>query len=93
MSQTRLISGSALVLFAATLLFTPPLTAKAQAPGPNQTEWENEALKLRRAAWRPTESYQPATGTNAKPLTEQIASEAKTAHVACGVITRGFTAR
>jgi hypothetical protein len=48
MSQTsKLISGSALVLFAATLLFTLPLTAKAQAPGPNQTEWENEALKLR----------------------------------------------
>lgn len=48
MSQTsRLISGSALVLFAATLLFKLPLTAKAQAPGPNQTEWENEALKLR----------------------------------------------
>jgi hypothetical protein len=48
MSQTsRLISGSALVLVAATLLFTLPLTAKAQAPGPNQTEWENEALKLR----------------------------------------------
>jgi hypothetical protein len=48
MSQTsRLISGSALVLFAATLLFTLPLTAIAQAPGPNQTEWENESLKLR----------------------------------------------
>jgi hypothetical protein len=48
MSPTsKFISGSALVLFAATLLFTLPLTAKAQAPGPNQTEWENEALKLR----------------------------------------------
>jgi hypothetical protein len=48
MSQTsKLILGSALVLFAATLLFTLPLAAIAQAPGPNQTEWENEALKLR----------------------------------------------
>lgn len=48
MSQTsKLISGSALVLFAATLLFRLPLTAIAQAAGPNQTEWENEALKLR----------------------------------------------
>jgi hypothetical protein len=48
MSQTpKLTPGSALILFAATLLFTLPLIAKAQAPGPNQTEWENEALNLR----------------------------------------------
>ena len=41
----------------------------------------NEALKLRRAALRPTESHQPATGKKAKPLTEQIASEAIAAHL------------
>jgi len=49
MSQTpKLISGSTLVLFAATLLFMLPLAAAAQAPGPNQTEWDNESpLNLR----------------------------------------------
>ncbi len=41
----------------------------------------NEALKLRRTALRPTEFHQPATGKKAKPLTEQIASEAIAAHL------------
>lgn len=36
----------------------------------------NKALKLRRAALRPVELHQPATGKKAKPLAEQIASEA-----------------
>lgn len=41
----------------------------------------NEALKLRRAASRPIELHQPVTGKKAKPLAEQIASEAIAAHL------------
>jgi len=41
----------------------------------------NETLKLRRAALRTVELYQPATGKNANPLTERIASEAIAAHL------------
>ncbi len=39
------LSRTTRTLAAALLLL--PLAVKAQAPGPNQTEWENEALKLR----------------------------------------------
>lgn len=41
----------------------------------------NEALRLRRAAFRAVELHRPATGKNAKPLAEQIASEAVAAHL------------
>ncbi len=41
----------------------------------------NEALQVRRAALRPIESHQPATGKGAKPLAEQIASAAEAAHL------------
>jgi len=41
----------------------------------------NEILKLRRAAVRAVELYQPATGKAARPLTEEIASEAIAAHL------------
>ncbi|MGH9533543.1 MAG: type I-G CRISPR-associated helicase/endonuclease Cas3g [Terriglobales bacterium] len=40
----------------------------------------SEALKLRRAALRPVELHQPATGKKARPLAEQIASKATAAH-------------
>jgi CRISPR-associated endonuclease/helicase Cas3 len=46
----------------------------------------NEALRLRRAALRPIESHQPVTGKKAKPLAEQIASEAIAAHLS-GTLT------
>jgi hypothetical protein len=38
---------SRITLVASLFTLTLSLTAKAQAPGPNQTEWENEALNLR----------------------------------------------
>jgi CRISPR-associated endonuclease/helicase Cas3 len=41
----------------------------------------NAILRLRRGALRPIELHQPATGKKAKPLTEQIASEAVAAHL------------
>lgn len=41
----------------------------------------NEELGRRRAARRPTKLYQPVTGKKARPLAEQIASEAKAAHL------------
>jgi CRISPR-associated endonuclease/helicase Cas3 len=41
----------------------------------------NEALKLRRAAFRPIELHQPAMGKKARSLAEQIASAASAAHL------------
>jgi CRISPR-associated endonuclease/helicase Cas3 len=40
----------------------------------------NEELDRRRAARRPTQAHQPATGKKARPLIEQIASSAKAEH-------------
>jgi CRISPR-associated endonuclease/helicase Cas3 len=41
----------------------------------------NEELKRRRMAWRRTGMHQPAKGNKANPVPEQIASEAKAAHL------------
>jgi CRISPR-associated endonuclease/helicase Cas3 len=53
----------------------------AKAFDPKLESDSNEALKLRRTALRPVELHQPETGKKAKPLAEQIASEATTAHL------------
>lgn len=54
-------------------------TAKPFDPGLESDS--NQELERRRAARRSTKLYQPEAGKKAKPLAEQIASEAKAAHL------------
>jgi len=46
-TQIMTLSHASRILATTLLVLTLPLAAKAQAAGPNQTEWENEALSLR----------------------------------------------
>jgi CRISPR-associated endonuclease/helicase Cas3 len=59
---------------------------KVEASNPDFDGDSNEELKWRRMARRPTGMHQPAKGNKAKPVAEQIVSEAKAAHLA-GTLT------